>query len=592
VLAGSDPIEIAPRTWWVGQHLDSDHFQCHVFLLERGDQSVLFDPGGLLTFDEVWRKVNLVVGGDQVRWLVCHHPDPDTAASLIRLDSLITRPDAAIVTHWRSASLLKHFDLRLPFWLVDEHDWELDVGDHLLKFVFTPYLHFPGAFATFDPTTGALFSSDLFGGFTGGAELYAEDLSYFDSMRPFHEHYMPSQEILAHAIQKLEVLPIRLIAPQHGRLIPEPLVSPIIQKVKTLDCGLYLMVDGDTNIRRLSALNRLLRHTIRNLTVTRDFRETANALLDASRAVFPAVALEFYAKEADGTALRFGPQNRYHGSRARVPDRWAGLMDSLPNSSGSVPTVASGDPDPAIAMALFSPDSTTASGVAILHLSEAVTLHDSAAAALAQLSTPLEVALEREMLLRSLEMERVHFQELAMRDPLTGLYNSRALKAMLKGLVGMHDRGDTASISLITFDIDHFKVVNDRYGHPAGDTILKSVAAVIAAHVREGDLAARVGGEEFSLYVVGRQGEQAEHIADRIRDEVARLGFGEPLRRVRLTMSAGVATRAPGETLESLNGRADAALYEAKTAGRDRVMRAVPAPGQPAEDRRHPARLV
>jgi hypothetical protein len=91
--------------------------------------------------------------------------------------------------------------------------------------VFTPYLHFPGAFTTFDELTGTLFSSDLFGGFTNDDELVAADMSYFEDIRPFHEHYMPSREILAHGMEDLETLPLELIAPQHGKIIPKPLIA-------------------------------------------------------------------------------------------------------------------------------------------------------------------------------------------------------------------------------------------------------------------------------------------------------------------------------------------------------------------------------
>ena len=85
-------VEIADRVWWVGMHMPDDHFQCHVYLLEHGDQSVLFDPGGLLTFDHVFQKVTEVVSFDQIRWFVCHHEDPDITASVIRIDALVTRP--------------------------------------------------------------------------------------------------------------------------------------------------------------------------------------------------------------------------------------------------------------------------------------------------------------------------------------------------------------------------------------------------------------------------------------------------------------------------------------------------------------------
>ncbi len=572
-VAGPDPVQIGPRAWWVGQHLTNDHFQCHVYLVEHGDSSVLIDPGGLLTLDEVRRKVQQIVDLDQVKWFICHHQDPDITASLVRLDALVTRPDAAVVTHWRAAALLKHYGLRLPFWLVDEHNWTLDLGERVLDFVFTPYLHFPGAFTTFDRASGILFSSDIFGGFTDDNQLYASDMTYFEAMRPFHEHYMPSRDILAHGLEEIERLPIRLIAPQHGKLIPGPLVSPIIEKLKNLDCGLYLMVHRDTDIRRLSEMNGLLHRSLNRLVLTRDFREVALTLLDAAQSVFPAQTLEFYTREADGSAVHFDPRNRYHGSPAILPAEWEELLHAVRDDRGAVPFVTSGWPEPAIGMALFSPDTSTASGVAILRLSKPMRLHEATTAALAQLSAPLEVALEREMLLRSVELERERFQALAMKDPLTGLYNRRAVKEMLKRLFALQDRGEVSPITLAAFDIDYFKRVNDTFGHQAGDSVLRAVAAVIGERAREGDLAARMGGEEFSLFHVSADGEATERPAERIRSEVESLSFGQDALDLHVTISAGVATRRSGESFDHLSARADAALYEAKESGRNRTVR-------------------
>lgn len=97
----------------------------------------------------------------------------------------------------------------MPFWLVEEHDWTLPLEDRRLQFVLTPYLHFPGAFTTFDHGTHTLFSSDLFGGFTSEPQLFAKDESYFEQIRAFHEHYMPSHEILMHGLLRLRELPLK-----------------------------------------------------------------------------------------------------------------------------------------------------------------------------------------------------------------------------------------------------------------------------------------------------------------------------------------------------------------------------------------------
>jgi len=261
----AEPVELAPHVWWVGSLIPGDEFQCHVYLIEQGDQSVLIDPGSALVVDEVIRKVDAVVGLDQVRWLVCSHADPDIIGALPALIAHGLHPEAAIVTHWRDKALLVHSDIPLPYWLIEEHDWQLPLVDRALQFVFTPYVHFAGSFCSFDEPSGTLFSSDLFGGFTDDTSLFASSVDYFDAMRPFHEHYMPSREILAHAVEQLRERPIRMIAPQHGQIIPADLVEPIMDRLAQLECGIYLLARDDPGLQFLLAVNRTVRDVVDTL---------------------------------------------------------------------------------------------------------------------------------------------------------------------------------------------------------------------------------------------------------------------------------------------------------------------------------------
>jgi two-component system cell cycle response regulator len=237
-----------------------------------------------------------------------------------------------------------------------------------------------------------------------------------------------------------------------------------------------------------------------------------------------------------------------------------------------LPCLSVAGPEPAIGLSLFSVTSERPTGVAVLKLDEPAALHEATVVALAQLSTPLEVALEREMLLREVEVQRQKFYELAMHDPLTGLYNRLALKDPLKRLFAIQDRGEVAALAATMFDIDHFKLVNDTYGHAAGDEVLARVAATFAANARAGDLVARVGGEEFAVFHVVPDGMRVDALAERLRTEVAELRFVDDLAPLRVTVSAGVACRQRGEAYEELLARADTALYRAKEAGRNRTL--------------------
>ena len=163
---------------------------------------------------------------------------------------------------------------------------------------------------------------------------------------------------------------------------------------------------------------------------------------------------------------------------------------------------------------------------------------------------------------------------LALTDELTGLYNRRYAVAHLEELVARVNNDGLADIALVMFDVDHFKAVNDQYGHPGGDDALRQLADRALRGVRSIDLVARLGGEEFVVVMPETDLKAAMTVADRLRQAVA----GEPFfihttgDRRPITISAGVAVAQPGDTVDTLLQRADDALYRAKNAGRNQVV--------------------
>ena len=165
--------------------------------------------------------------------------------------------------------------------------------------------------------------------------------------------------------------------------------------------------------------------------------------------------------------------------------------------------------------------------------------------------------------------------ELALIDQLTGLNNRRFLDNHLPGLIeGVRMR--RSPMSLCIFDIDHFKRVNDTYGHDAGDEVLKGFAQRLKHIVRNGDLLCRLGGEEFVMAMPGVNMTVATRIAERARRAIENEGF--PIRggtdMIRITTSIGVAERGPHQPAAELYHAADQALYRAKSEGRNRVVAA------------------
>jgi two-component system cell cycle response regulator len=164
--------------------------------------------------------------------------------------------------------------------------------------------------------------------------------------------------------------------------------------------------------------------------------------------------------------------------------------------------------------------------------------------------------------------------ELAVTDELTGLNNRRFMEGQIIALVERAAAGGE-SVAALMIDIDHFKTINDTYGHNVGDEVLREFAARLASNVRAIDLPCRYGGEEFTVIMPGASIEAAERVAERIRLHVAgapfRVAAGSELLNV--TISIGVAaSMGEHDTPEALIKRADGAVYEAKAAGRNRVI--------------------
>jgi two-component system cell cycle response regulator len=165
-----------------------------------------------------------------------------------------------------------------------------------------------------------------------------------------------------------------------------------------------------------------------------------------------------------------------------------------------------------------------------------------------------------------LERER-GLEALAYSDELTSLYNRRFLGRQLSALIRSATRHRRA-MSLVLVDVDRFKAVNDEYGHERGDVVLERIARRLSHVLREEDFAGRWGGEEFLILLPDVDEVGAHATAERLRESVA----GRPVAGLAVTVSAGTATWQHGESADDLLRRADAALYEAKRAGRDRVI--------------------
>ena len=173
-------------------------------------------------------------------------------------------------------------------------------------------------------------------------------------------------------------------------------------------------------------------------------------------------------------------------------------------------------------------------------------------------------------------MLRTDLRQLSIRDPLTGLFNRRYMEETLELEISRAERKEHA-IGVIMLDIDHFKTFNDRFGHAAGDELLQSLGQLIRANLRAGDVACRYGGEEFVLIMPEASEEAAQRRAEELRvraHEMEVRHLDTVLGPVSLSLGVGLYPD-HGRTRDAILAAADAALYKAKQAGRDRVVIAV-----------------
>ncbi len=171
-----------------------------------------------------------------------------------------------------------------------------------------------------------------------------------------------------------------------------------------------------------------------------------------------------------------------------------------------------------------------------------------------------------------LEDAHRELEMMANTDVLTGLPNRRFLLTRLEEETAEADRFDRP-LAFLLMDIDHFKQVNDRHGHMAGDEVLRHVGRIIQANLRRYDIAARYGGEEFAIAFPNCERDAAHAVASRIRERLEEDGVElSDEETLRVTASFGLVARRPGEAIEDMIRRADEALYEAKNGGRNRVV--------------------
>ncbi|MCA9635554.1 MAG: MBL fold metallo-hydrolase [Myxococcales bacterium] len=230
-------IAIARDVHWVGFYENATRLQCNPYLLVDDDDVVFFDPGSIPDFPKIMRKVLDLVNPGAITWIVVSHQDPDVCGNLAVVEDVLDNPALRIAAHTHTARLIDHLGLRTPIHRVDRHGHAITLkSGRVLEFIHLPYLHSPGAIATFDRQRGFLFSGDLFGAITRNGDIFST-AGFPGTLDAFHQAYMPSNAVLRRGLARLEGLPIRAILPQHGSVIEGPNVRVAFDHLRALPCG-------------------------------------------------------------------------------------------------------------------------------------------------------------------------------------------------------------------------------------------------------------------------------------------------------------------------------------------------------------------
>lgn len=502
--SASGPTEIAEKIFWVGTGNQIAKLNCNPYLILDGDEGVLIDPGSPLDFDAVAANVEQLIPISRLRYIILQHQDPDFCASTPLFEKRGFCGELA--THWRAAPLIRFYGVTSSFYIINEHELRLTFGNgRTLLFVPTPYLHFSGAIATYDPVGKVLFSSDLFGSFAENPPLYADqwpDDEYIEDMKSFHEHYMPSNAILRATMNKLDQLDIHLIAPQHGSAIRWD-ISRYIHALRDLECGNFLQP---------------ARH---NLPALDGYTSIVNQVLKRYYALFShQEAAEIFA----GTDICL---NRETGLLADFncsgQELWNRLFYFIHSRRGIMPLIYI---EPFVKKLTAEYDIEMPE----IFASTLLSMEDKSF----RLSRENQKLAEKNLLLKE---HLATANERLLQCPITKLPNEQVFRQFLTGECQSYMEAQTSG-ALLLIGIDHMARINLQYGNAAGDEVLKIVTYLLTETLQNSYTLFKVDGPVFACYLPDTNKETAFHYGESMRNRIEQ--SDRMLERV--TVSVGVLT--------------------------------------------------
>ncbi|HEX3033145.1 MAG TPA: response regulator [Bacillota bacterium] len=499
-MSGAGTVELAKNVFWVGGNEQNGGLHCNPYLIVDGEEAVLIDPGSVLDFEYVYANVCSIVPLERIKYIILHHQDPDFCSSVPLFEQ--KGACAKIVTHWRTETLVKYYGIKSDYYIVNEHGFRLVLkSGRVLGFIQTPYLHFPGAITTYDYSSKILFSSDLFGAFSYEWNLYAND-DYIEKMKTFHEHYMPSNDIIRPVMEKFLTLDIAMIAPQHGSVIRNN-IEEHIKALRDLECGTLLAPVKKDMVRaggyRFICTTVLKRYaSVFNRQEVLEAVEGLDIILDQDN-------LEISDYNYRGSELW---NLLFEQILARKGVKWLLVIEPL------VQTL-SGEYDVRMPR-IFE---TTL----VIAQEEAASLNT-------------ENMMLRETNRRLNDSIR-EAQERLLKCPVTGLYNYDFFQAYLsREIDAILDQQSQQNPALIIISADNMSKIKFRYGDAEVDEALRNIVYEMNSVQEPNSFLFRLQGASFACYLPHTGREQALALAEKIRNSI---GTSETFIE-KITVSVGV----------------------------------------------------
>ena len=248
------PIEIAENIYWVGANEKDAFFRTNSYLIKGENESILVDPGSISQFEKIKEKVLSIVPKEQIKYMIASHQDPDVCSAIVPFTQEGFK--FKTVAHSRVSALLIFYNRNLDLYNIDEHNFMLEWDNgKKLEFIFTPYFHSPGAFATYYPEKKILFTSDIFGAFQKDWKLFANE-KYIEAMKSFNELYAPSKEIVQYSIEKFRNKDVDIVAPQHGSVIKKEYIEMMYSALENMKAGMFLE-NGEINVLKMESTDEI-----------------------------------------------------------------------------------------------------------------------------------------------------------------------------------------------------------------------------------------------------------------------------------------------------------------------------------------------